>query len=153
MTADNAAVLAALGEGRAPLIRGGESGVRLTGFTALLSGVYLEPGAVILDAGADYRPACDVMLALVAQLDPGQRDTLRRSTWGRRPADGVVARSSRPADRGGRRGRTSGGRRTLRKITVDGPVNNLGDRVISNSRSPSRPRWPTAGAHRIRGSW
>lgn len=77
-TADtNAAVLAALGEGvSALLIRVGESGVAPDRLTALLSGVYLNLAPVILDAGADYRPACDVMLALVAQLDPGQRDTL-----------------------------------------------------------------------------
>lgn len=128
-TADtNAAVLAALGEGvSALLIRVGESGVAPDRLTALLSGVYLNLAPVILDAGADYRPACDVMLALVAQLDPGQRDTLSidlgadplTASLRDRPAppiEEVVAVASRAA-----------GERGLRAITVDGPAfHNLG---------------------------
>lgn len=106
---------------------GGESGVAPDRLTALLSGVYLNLAPVILDAGADYRPACDVMLALVAQLDPGQRDTLSidlgadplTASLRDRPAppiEEVVAVASRAA-----------GERGLRAITVDGPAfHNLG---------------------------
>jgi methylmalonyl-CoA mutase len=124
----NAAVLAALGDGvSALLIRVGESGAAPGELDGLLEGVYLSMAPVILDAGADYPAACDVMLALVAEVEPDQRTTLSvdlgadplTASLSDRPApaiEDVVAVASRvAADRG------------VRAITVDGPAfHNLG---------------------------
>lgn len=148
-TADtNAAVLAALGEGvSALLIRVGESGVAPDRLTALLSGVYLNLAPVILDAGADYRPACDVMLALVAQLDPGQRDTLSIDLG----ADPLTASRSR------RSSRSHPGRPAnvgfVRSPSTDRPSTTWARPRPPNSRPPSRPRWPTCGCSPNPGSW
>jgi methylmalonyl-CoA mutase len=124
----NAAVLAALGEGvSALLIRVGESGVAPDQLAGLLAGVYLSMAPVILDAGANYPAACDVMLSLVAQVEPDQRATLSidlgadplTAALSDRPAppiEEVVAVASRAA-----------GDRGVRAITVDGPAfHNLG---------------------------
>jgi methylmalonyl-CoA mutase len=124
----NAAVLAALGDGvSALLIRVGESGVAPDQLEGLLAGVYLSMAPVILDAGADYPTACDVMLALVGQVEPDQRATLSidlgadplTAALSDRPApaiEDVVAVASRVA-----------GDRGVRAITVDGPAfHNLG---------------------------
>ncbi|HWF70276.1 MAG TPA: methylmalonyl-CoA mutase small subunit, partial [Mycobacterium sp.] len=73
----NAAVLAGLAEGVSALvIRVGESGVAPEQLEKVLDGVYLSMAPVILDAGADYRAACDALLALVAEVEPDQRATL-----------------------------------------------------------------------------
>ena len=93
----------------------------------LLAGVYLSMAPVILDAGADYLAACDVMLALVAEVEPDQRATVSidlgadplTAALSDRPApaiEEVVAVAARvAADRG------------VRAITVDGPAfHNLG---------------------------
>ncbi len=124
----NAAVLSALADGVSALvIRVGKSGVAPGQLEGLLSGVYLNLAPVILDAGADYQEACDVVLALVARLDPDERttlsldlgaDPLTASLSGRaHPAlEQVVAVASRVA-----------GDRGVRAITVDGPAfHNLG---------------------------
>ncbi len=124
----NAAVLAALGEGvSALLIRLGSSGVAPHELEGVLEGVYLSMAPVILDAGADYRAACDVMLALAAEVESDQRatlsidlgaDPLTAPLSGRRaPAvEDVVAVAARVA-----------GDRGVRAITVDGPAfHNLG---------------------------
>jgi methylmalonyl-CoA mutase len=124
----NAAVLDALGEGvSALLIRVGEPGVAPDQLEGLLAGVYLSMAPVILDAGADYPAACDVMLALVAQVESDQRATLSidlgadplTASLSDRPAptiEEVVAVASRVA-----------GDRGVRAITVDGPAfHNLG---------------------------
>jgi methylmalonyl-CoA mutase len=124
----NAAVLAALGEGvSALLIRLGSSGVAPDELEGVLEGVYLGMAPVILDAGADYRAACDVMLALAAEVESDQRatlsidlgaDPLTAPLSGRRaPAiEDVVAVAAHVA-----------GDRGVRAITVDGPAfHNLG---------------------------
>ena len=124
----NAAVLAALGEGvSALLIRVGESGAAPGELEGLLADVYLSMAPVILDAGADYLAACDVMLGLVAEVEPDQRATVSidlgadplTAALSDRPApaiEEVLAVAARvAADRG------------VRAITVDGPAfHNLG---------------------------
>ena len=124
----NAALLAALGEGvSALLIRVGESGVAPGELEGLLADVYLSMAPVILDAGADYLAACDVMLGLVAEVEPDQRATVSidlgadplTAVLSDRPApaiEEVLAVAARvAADRG------------VRAITVDGPAfHNLG---------------------------
>ena len=124
----NAAVLDALGVGvSALLIRVGDSGVAPDQLDGLLAGVYLSMAPVILDAGADYSAACDVMLALVDQLEADQRATVSidlgadplTASLSDRPApaiEEVVAVASRVASDQG-----------VRAITVDGPAfHNLG---------------------------
>jgi methylmalonyl-CoA mutase len=124
----NAAVLAALTDGvSALLIRVGDSGVAPDQLEGLLSGVYLNLVPVILDAGADYLAACDVMLTLIAALEPDNRTTLSidlgadplTASLSDRPApalEEVVAVASRVA-----------GEQGVRAITVDGPAfHNLG---------------------------
>jgi methylmalonyl-CoA mutase len=124
----NAAVLAALGEGVSTLlIRVGESGAAPEELEGLLADVYLSMAPVILDAGADYLAACDVMLGLVAEVEPDQRATVSidlgadplTAALSDRPApaiEEVLAVAARvAADRG------------VRVITVDGPAfHNLG---------------------------
>jgi methylmalonyl-CoA mutase len=124
----NAAVLAALGDGvSALLIRVGESGAAPEELGTLLEGVHLSMAPVILDAGADYPAACDVVLALVAEVEPEQRATLSidlgadplTAALSDRPSpaiEEVVAVASRVA-----------GDRGVRAVTVDGPAfHNLG---------------------------
>jgi methylmalonyl-CoA mutase len=124
----NAALLAALTDGvSALLIRVGDSGVAPDQLEDLLAGVYLNLVPAILDAGADYPAACDVMLALIAALGPDNRTTLSidlgadplTASLSDRPApaiDEVVAVASRVA-----------GDQGVRAITIDGPAfHNLG---------------------------
>ena len=124
----NSAVLDALANGAGALmIRVGESGVTPDQLEDVLEGVYLSMAPVILEAGAEYRAACDVMLSLAARVEPDQRNTLSIDLGGdpltallsERPAPSVeevvgVAKHA-SADRG------------IRSITVDGPAcHNLG---------------------------
>jgi methylmalonyl-CoA mutase len=124
----NSAVLAALIDGVSALVvRVGESGVAPTQLEQLLAGVYLDLVPVILDAGADYTAAADVLLRLVAQLDAGGRQamsidlgadplTAPLSSRASPSLDEVVAIASRVVSDGG-----------VRAITVDGPTfHNLG---------------------------
>jgi methylmalonyl-CoA mutase len=124
----NAAVRAALTHGvSALLLRVGESGVAADQLEGLLAGVYLNLAPVILDAGTDYSAACDVMLALVAALEPENRTAVSidlgadplTASLSDRPApatEEVVAVASRAAREHG-----------VRAITVDGPAfHNLG---------------------------
>lgn len=124
----NAAVLAALNDGvSALLIRVGESGVAANRLEGLLAGVYLNLAPVILDAGADFSAASDVVLAMIAALEPEHRATLSIDLGAdpltaelsnrRAPATAeVVAVASRAAREPG-----------VRTITVDGPAfHNLG---------------------------
>jgi methylmalonyl-CoA mutase len=124
----NAAVLRALTDGvSALLIRVGESGVAADQLEGLLVDVYLNLVPVVLDAGADYSAACDVMLALIAGLEAGNRTTLSIDLG----ADPLTAPlSDRPAPAieevvtvASRAARDQG----VRAITVDGRVfHNLG---------------------------
>jgi methylmalonyl-CoA mutase len=93
----------------------------------VLEGVYLSMAPVILDAGADYSAASDVMLALAARVEPDQRATLSIDLGGDpltaslsdRPApalDEVVTVAKQAVRDPG-----------VRAITVDGPAfHNLG---------------------------
>ncbi|AKN17296.1 methylmalonyl-CoA mutase small subunit [Mycobacterium haemophilum DSM 44634] len=124
----NAAVLAALADGVGALrIRVGKSGVAPGQLGSLLLGVYLDLAPVILDAGVDYLEACDVMVALVAQLDSGRRSTLSidlgadplTASHSGRPAPSIEQVAAVAARVAGDRG--------VRAITVDGPAfHNLG---------------------------
>jgi methylmalonyl-CoA mutase len=124
----NAAVLAGLGEGvSALLIRVGESGVAPGQLEKVLEGVYLSMAPVILDAGADYRAAAEVLLELVAQVEPDQRAILSIDLG----ADPLTAElSARPAPPIGEvvgLAKQVAGDQGVRAITVDGPaLHNLG---------------------------
>ncbi|MGH3634761.1 MAG: methylmalonyl-CoA mutase family protein, partial [Mycobacterium sp.] len=123
---DNAAVLAALSDGVSALVlRVGSSGVAPAQLEQLLAGVYLDLLPVIIDAGADYTAAAEVLLPLVAELDKPMTlsvdfgaDPLTAPLSGRRSAslDEVVAVAAKVADAQG-----------IRAITIDGPAfHNLG---------------------------
>jgi methylmalonyl-CoA mutase len=124
----NSAVLAALAEGvSALLVRVGESGVTPAQLEKVFDGVYLSMAPVILDAGADYRAAGEVLLDLVGRVDDDQRAILSidlgadplTAPLSDRPAppiEEVVNMAARVADDRG-----------VRAITVDGPAfHNLG---------------------------
>ncbi|MGY4651582.1 methylmalonyl-CoA mutase small subunit [Mycobacterium sp. URHB0021] len=76
----NGAVLVALTEGVGALVlRAGESGVPVSGLDRLLDGVFLDLVPVVLEisgAGAEFRNAADVLLALLVDLDDDQRSRL-----------------------------------------------------------------------------
>ncbi|PXX09887.1 methylmalonyl-CoA mutase small subunit [Mycolicibacterium moriokaense] len=73
----NGTVLLALTEGVSALVlRVGEPGVPAAELDSLLEGVFLDLVPVVLDAGAEYATAADVVLALVADLDDDQRSRL-----------------------------------------------------------------------------
>ena len=127
----NAAVLAGLAEGvSALLIRVGESGVAPAQLEKVLDCVYLSMAPVILDAGTDYRAACDALLELVAEVEPDQRATLSidlgadplTASLSDRPAPAIqqVLEVAAVAKR-------VAGSQGVRAITVDGPAfHNLG---------------------------
>jgi methylmalonyl-CoA mutase len=124
----NSAVLAGLAEGVSALqVRVGESGVTPAQLDKALEGVYLSMAPVILDAGADYRAASDVLLELAGRVEPDQRAILSidlgadplTAALSDRPAPpvaAVVSMATRVAAQHG-----------VRAITVDGPAfHNLG---------------------------
>ncbi|MGZ4516273.1 MAG: methylmalonyl-CoA mutase small subunit [Mycobacterium sp.] len=124
----NSAVLEALGNGASALVlRVGDSGVTVDQLKDALQGVHLSMAPVIVDAGADYSAAADVMLAMAAGVEADQREILSIDLGGDpltaalsdRPAatlDEVVAVAKRAADERG-----------VRAVTVDGPAfHNLG---------------------------
>jgi methylmalonyl-CoA mutase len=124
----NSAVLAGLAEGvSALLVRVGESGVLPAQLEKVFEGVYLSMAPVILDAGADYQAASDVLLELVSRVEPDQRAILSIDLG----ADPLTASlSERPAatlpDVVSMATRVSGDP-GVRAITVDGPAfHNLG---------------------------
>jgi methylmalonyl-CoA mutase len=124
----NAAVLAGLAEGvSALLIRVGESGVAPAQLEKVLDGVYLSMAPVILDAGADYRAACDALLELVAEVEPDQRATLSIDL-GADPLTAPLSERPAPAIREVVDvAKQVAGRHGVRAITVDGPAfHNLG---------------------------
>lgn len=122
----NAAVRAALTDGASALeLRVGVAGVPAAQLDQLLAGVYLDLAPVILDAGADYSAAAEVLLGLVEQVEADKQaalsidlgaDPLTAPLSGRdAPAlDEVVAIASKLPH-------------GMRAITVDGPAfHNLG---------------------------
>ncbi|OBH56263.1 methylmalonyl-CoA mutase small subunit [Mycobacterium sp. E2479] len=124
----NSAVLEALGNGAsAVILRIGESGVAPDQLGETLEDVYLSMAPLILEAGADYPAASDVVLALAEGVEPDQRATLSidlggdplSAAYSGRPAptiEDVIAVAKRAAGHTG-----------VRAITVDGPAfHNLG---------------------------
>ena len=124
----NAAVLAGLAEGvSALLIRVGESGVAPAQLEKVLDGVYLSMAPVILDAGADYRTACDALLELVAEVEADHRATLSIDL-GADPLTASLSERPAPAIREVVDvAKQVAGSHGVRAITVDGPAfHNLG---------------------------
>ena len=122
----NAAMLAALTDGVSALVlRVGPSGVAPAQLEQLLAGVYLDLVPLILDAGADYAAAAEVLLPLVAKLDQTTTlsmdlgaDPLTAPLSGRQSPslDKVVAVATNAIQTQG-----------VRAISVDGPAfHNLG---------------------------
>ncbi|MDT7721350.1 MAG: methylmalonyl-CoA mutase [Mycobacterium sp.] len=124
----NAAVLAGLAEGvSALLIRVGESGVAPRQLEKVLEGVYLSMAPVILDAGADYQAACDVLLELVAQVEPDQRTTLSIDLGADPLTASLSDRPAPPIQEVVGVAKQVAGDHGVRAITIDGPAfHNLG---------------------------
>ncbi len=124
----NAAVLAGLAEGvSALLIRVGESGVAPQQLAKVLEGVYLSMAPVVLDAGADYRAAFDVLQALVAEVEPDQRATLSIDLGADPLTASLSNRPTAPIQEVVAVAKQVAGDHGVRAITVDGPAfHNLG---------------------------
>ncbi|MGA9490643.1 MAG: methylmalonyl-CoA mutase small subunit [Mycobacterium sp.] len=124
----NAAVLAGLAEGvSALLIRVGESGVVPQQLAKVLEGVYLGMAPVVLDAGADYRAAFDVLQALVAEVEPDQRATLSIDLGADPLTASLSKRPTAPIQEVVAVAKQVAGDHGVRAITVDGPAfHNLG---------------------------
>jgi methylmalonyl-CoA mutase len=119
----NIAVLDALTEGVSALVlRVGDTGIAPRDLDRWLVGVYLDLAPVILDAGADFQPAAEVLVRLVA----GAADTVAAALSIDLGADPLTARfGARPApavDDVIAVAAASNGRPGVRAITVDGPV-------------------------------
>ena len=124
----NAAVLAGLGEGvSALLVRVGESGVAPGQLEKVFEGVYLSMAPVILDAGADYRAASDVLLELVNHVEPDQR-AIVSIDLGADPLTAALSdRPAPPMTEVVGLAKQVAGDQGVRAITVDGPAfHNLG---------------------------
>ncbi|OBH02117.1 methylmalonyl-CoA mutase small subunit [Mycobacterium sp. E3247] len=124
----NSAVLEALGNGAGALmLRVGESGVTVDQLEDALEGVHLSMAPVIVDAGADYSAAADVMLAMATRVEADQRELLSIDLGGD-PLTAVL--SDRPAptlDEVVTVAQRAAGERGVRALTVDGPAfHNLG---------------------------
>jgi methylmalonyl-CoA mutase len=124
----NAAVLAALAEGvSALLIRVGESGIAPQQLAKVLEGVYLSMAPVVLDAGADYRAAFDVVQELVADVEPDQRATLSIDLGADPLTASLSDRPTPPVEEVVAVTKQVAGGHGIRAITVDGPAfHNLG---------------------------
>ncbi|OBK19175.1 methylmalonyl-CoA mutase small subunit [Mycobacterium asiaticum] len=124
----NGALLAALGEGvSALLVRVGESGVAPEQLETLLDGVYLSMAPVILDAGADYVAAANVLLSLVERVEEDQRATVSVDL-GADPLTATLSdRSAAPLEDVVAVAKLAVGSQGVRAVTVDGPAfHNLG---------------------------
>ena len=124
----NAAVLAALAEGvSALLIRVGESGVVPQQLAKVLEGVYLSMAPVVLDAGAEYRAAFEVLHELVAEVEPDQRATLSVDLGADPLTASLSDRPTPPIEEVVAVAKQVAGEHGVRAITIDGPAfHNLG---------------------------
>ncbi len=124
----NTAVLAALAEGvSALLIRVGESGVAPQQLGKVLEGVYLSMAPVVVDAGAEYRAAFEVLQELVAEVEPDQRATLSVDLGADPLTASLSDRPTPPIEEVVAVAKQLAGEQGVRAITIDGPaLHNLG---------------------------
>ena len=132
-------MLVGLTEGVSALVvRVGEGGVAGADLGGLLEGVFLDLVPVVVEAGADFVGAADVLLGLVAGLDGDQRSRLSVDL-GADPLTARLSGRSAPglADVVAMAGRVIGFGGGVRAVTVDGPA--FHDRGASAS-------WEVAGS-------
>jgi methylmalonyl-CoA mutase len=124
----NTAVLAALAEGvSALLIRVGESGVAPQQLGKVLEGVYLSMAPVVVDAGAEYRAAFEVLQELVTEVEPDQRATLSVDLGADPLTASLSDRPTPPIEEVVAVAKQLAGEQGVRAITIDGPAfHNLG---------------------------
>jgi methylmalonyl-CoA mutase len=124
----NTAVLAALAEGvSALLIRVGESGVAPQELGKVLDGVYLSMAPVVVDAGAEYRAAFEVLQELVTEVEPDQRATLSVDLGADPLTASLSDRPTPPIEEVVAVAKELAGDQGVRAITIDGPAfHNLG---------------------------
>lgn len=119
----NAAILRALTDGvSALLVRVGADGVAPAELGRALEGVYLELAPVILDAGADFRPAADAMQSLTGGADTTAAATLSIDLGGDPLTAGLSGRRSAAIDDVLSVAAKLAGRNGVRAVTVDGPA-------------------------------
>jgi methylmalonyl-CoA mutase len=120
----NDAVLGALADGVSALVLHiGPGGCAVADMDRLLEGVFLELVPVIVDSGADYPAAADVLLALVDGFGDDQRRTLSIDL-GADPLTAALTDRPAPAfsDVVATVARTVGYGGGVRAVTVDGPT-------------------------------
>ncbi|OBH72073.1 methylmalonyl-CoA mutase small subunit [Mycobacterium mantenii] len=124
----NSAVLDALNNGASALVlRIGESGVAPDQLEEALEGVYLSMAPLILEAGADYRAASDVVLRMAEGAEPDQRATVSIDLSGDPLSAGLSARPAPNIQDVIAVAKRAAGHTGVRAITVDGPAfHNLG---------------------------
>jgi methylmalonyl-CoA mutase len=124
----NSAVLDALGNGAGALVlRIGESGVAPDQLAEALEGVYLSMAPLILESGADYSAASDVVLTLAAGVEPAQRATLSIDLGGDPLTASLSERPAPTVEEVVSVAKRAAGNTGVRAITVDGPAfHNLG---------------------------
>ena len=124
----NAAVLAGLAEGvSALLIRVGESGVAPHQLAKVLEGVHLSMAPLVIDAGAHFRAAFDVLQELVAEVESDQRALLSVDLGADPLTASLSERSTPPIEEVVAVATEVSGDHGVRAITVDGPAfHNLG---------------------------
>jgi methylmalonyl-CoA mutase len=120
----NGTILLALTEGVSALVlRVGENGVAPADLDRLTDGVFLELVPIVLDAGADFAAAAEVVLRLVDRVDE-EKQAMLSVDLGADPL--TAALSDRPApsldDVVAVAERAAGYRGGVRAITVDGPA-------------------------------
>jgi methylmalonyl-CoA mutase len=119
----NAVVLDALVNGVAALaLRVGAAGIAAADLGRWLEGVYLDLAPIVIDAGAEFRPASEAVLTLVAGAGPATRAAMSidlgadplTADLGDRPAPALSDELAVCGELAGKPG--------LRAITVDGPA-------------------------------
>ena len=119
----NAAVLGALVDGVSALVlRVGDGGVAPGQLDRWLEGVYLELAPVVLDAGADFPVAAQVVLELVAGADDARRASMSIDL-GADPLTAALSGSdTSTVEEVLAVATTVAGKRGVRTITIDGPA-------------------------------
>jgi methylmalonyl-CoA mutase len=122
VTEGNDAVLSALADGVSALVlRVGDGGASATDLDRMLEGVFLELVPVIVDAGAEYAAAAEVLLGLLADFDDDKRRSLSVDLGADPLTAGLTGRAAptieQVAETAARATAFNGG---VRAVTVDG---------------------------------
>ena len=119
----NAAVLEALVNGvSAVVLRVGDTGIAAAELDRWLEGVYLELAPIVLDAGAQFRPAAEALVNLVSGADSAKRAQMSVDLGADPLTAGLAGRPAAPIDDVVAVAAGLAGKPGVRAITVDGPA-------------------------------